>query len=116
VSEMVGKYWARAAPICALAAMSCCSACAMSGRRSSSCDGTPAGTPGKSSFVSALRAPRHRVASEQQRYGVLRQRDVALDLRDRGGGRLVLRPRLLQGELRNLAVLDCSSNSLTDSA
>ncbi len=44
VSEMRGKKAARAAPMLALAAISCCSAARMSGRRISSSDGRPAGT------------------------------------------------------------------------
>jgi len=46
VSEIVGKYSARAAPIRALAATSCCSACRMSGRRSNTWEGTPDGMSG----------------------------------------------------------------------
>ena len=41
VSEMCGKNAARAAPMLALAANSCCSAARMSGRRASSSDGKP---------------------------------------------------------------------------
>jgi len=47
VSEIVGKYSDLATPMRALAAMSVCSARRMSGRRSSSSDGTPAGTAGR---------------------------------------------------------------------
>ena len=47
VSVMRGKKLARAAPMLALAAISCCSAARMSGRRSSSSDGRPAGTGAK---------------------------------------------------------------------
>ncbi|MNN64063.1 hypothetical protein D3C81_1794840 [compost metagenome] len=46
VSVMVGKYSARAAPISALAATSCCSACNRSGRCSSRSDGRPDGIVG----------------------------------------------------------------------
>jgi hypothetical protein len=44
VSEIRGKNAARAAPMLALAAISCCSAARMSGRRIRSSDGRPAGT------------------------------------------------------------------------
>ena len=44
VREMRGKNAARAAPMLALAPISCCSAWRMSGRRVSSSDGTPAGS------------------------------------------------------------------------
>jgi hypothetical protein len=49
---MVGKYWARAAPIRAFAAIRSCSAWRRSGRRSSSSDGSPAGTGGGTSACS----------------------------------------------------------------
>ena len=44
VSEMLGKKAARAAPMLAWAACSWRSACSTSGRRCSTCDGTPAGS------------------------------------------------------------------------
>ncbi|MNI74424.1 hypothetical protein D3C73_1305070 [compost metagenome] len=44
VREKVGKYAVRAAPISALAARNCASADMMSGRRSTSAEGKPAGT------------------------------------------------------------------------
>jgi hypothetical protein len=47
VSAICGKYAARATPICAFAATTACSACWMSGRRSISADGRPAGTSGR---------------------------------------------------------------------
>ncbi len=46
VSEMRGKKAARAAPMLALAAISCCSAWRTSGRRISTSDGSPAGSVG----------------------------------------------------------------------
>jgi hypothetical protein len=47
---MLGKYAARAMPICALADATVRSAAAMSGRRCSNVDGTPVGTPGTRGF------------------------------------------------------------------
>ena len=59
VSEMRGKKAARAAPMLALAAISCCSAWRMSGRCSSTSEGRPAGTrPASAPSAAARRAGR----------------------------------------------------------
>src|SRR6185436_19730411 len=52
VSEIRGKNAAFASPMCAFAEMSCCSAWRISGRRSSSIDGSPAGTWGGAACAS----------------------------------------------------------------
>ena len=53
VSAMFGKYSVRATPMRALAATSCCSACRMSGRRSSSAEGRPGAMAGATRVSSA---------------------------------------------------------------
>ncbi len=53
VRAMRGKNAARAAPMLALAAISCCSAWRMSGRRSSRSDGMPSGTSRRASARSS---------------------------------------------------------------
>ncbi len=79
----------------------------MSGRRSSSVEGTPAGTFGSGQRVDGL-APRDgtRVAAEQDRQRTLGLRDLRLDLRDLRRRSLVLRLRLGDGHLRSLPVLE----------
>ncbi len=107
VSEIVGKYSAFAAPICALAAISSCSDCVRSGRRSRSSDGTPAGTVGAArSSIDLAALDRPRIAPEQDRQRILGLRDLRFDQRNLRGGSLVLRLRLRDVHLRDLSVLE----------
>ncbi len=100
VSEIVGKYSDLATPMRALAAMSVCSARRMSGRRSSSSDGTPAGTAGRISCIEGQAARNgSRVAPEQHTQGVFGLADGALDVRDARERILVLGLRLAQVHL-----------------
>ena len=106
VSEMVGKYCAFAAPICALAAMSVCSACSEVRPALEELRGQAGGHARKRERVERLAArDRAGVAAEQDRQRVLGLRDLVLDQRDLRRGRLVLRARLLDVHLRDLAVL-----------
>ncbi len=104
---MVGKYSALAAPICALAAISCCSACSRSGRRSSSCRRHAGRHLRQLQVVDRLAAhDRPRVAADQHRQRALRLRDLRFDQRDLRGRGLVLRLRLRHVHHRHLAVLE----------
>ena len=100
VSEMRGKYAARAAPMLALAAISCCSAARTSGRRCSSSDGKPAGSVGERRHLvergSAGRQVGWQRLAHQQHQRVLVERALALRLRQRRACAFDQRLRLAQ--------------------
>ena len=99
---MRGKKLATVTPTCALAEAICCSACRMSGRRSSSSDGSPGGVcGGTASCVSmTLRWYFPGLASEQDADLVLLDDDLLLELRDGGGGAAQGRPGALDRQQR----------------
>ncbi len=113
VSSSVGKKAARAIPICSLASAARRSAAAMSGRRSSSCDGTPTGITGGVRVAAGIFQPQAlRGASHQNRDGMFERRALHADadiLRARG---LQLSSRLRHFRARAQPALDSGSASI----
>ena len=88
--DRLGKNCARATPICALAAISVASACWISGRRSSSCEGNPVGRScggGARAFGIVVRDGPG-ILAKQKRDRILLLLNLLFELRHLGGRRI----------------------------